>query len=649
MLRTRRSLKIPTGRRSGRARAQQAIRRVSLDASAWFLWRAVQMALDGGVAAFAVLLAYLLRFDFSIPTPHVPRMFGWMLVYAVVRPMLLLLGRHYRATWRHFHLKDAMQLAALSITFTLVMGIARVVLVNGLGRMAPIPYSVLVLEFGIFVTFASCVRMSRRLIYEGGRQGFTPQLRTIVVGNDQGFSSALKHVRSFSDITVVGLLSEESRLVGYSISGYFVLGTPADLPRILTASAVDLVIIAGAVQRCVTDVVTICADYGAQVRILPSARDLVSDQVHVNRRVTIDEIAATGDEQAPEAAHEDVRWAFRDRTVLVTGAGGSIGSEICRQAVRLPIRELILLDQDENSIFELMNQLPSSVIRVVPRVGDICDRETMREIFGKYRPNIVLHAAAYKHVPVMECNPAEAVLNNVLGTRALIEQAVAGNCERFVMISTDKAVRPSSVMGATKRAAELLVQHQASRNLSQGTQFACVRFGNVMGSRGSVLPIFLKQIAEGGPVTITHEEMTRYFMTIPQAVQLVMQAATLASTGDIFMLDMGDPVKIVDLAKKLIRMTGLRPGEDIPIKIVGARPGEKLHEQLWREDSTVNPTTFPFVHRVMTIPELSDFPELLDQLIAAALSRAEDERICEMFKRLPLDYQSVDVREEVAS
>ena len=640
-------------RRLSSRRTHELIRRVSLSAPNWFLWRTVQMVLDGSVAAFSVLLAYLLRFDFSIPVGRVPRMGAWMLTYAVAMPLLLLVGKNYRATWRHFHLADVMQLTLLSGGFTVVAVIARQVLVSGMGRHAPIPLSVLLLEFLLFVVCASCMRLARRLIYEGARPGFTAQLRTLVVGNDNIFSSALKHVRSFSDICIVGLVSEEQGLVGYTISGHPVLGTPEDLPRILAANQVGLVIIAGARQQCVSDVVATCSDYGAQVRILPSAGDLISDEVHVNRRVTVEQIAPrrNGGQNGhdPSAPHADVQWAFRNRTVLVTGAGGSIGSEICRQVVRLPIREIVLLDQDENSIFELMNQLPSAVIKVVPRVGDICDRETVREIFEKHRPNIVLHAAAYKHVPVMECNPAAAVLNNVLGTRELVDQALASNCERFVMISTDKAVRPSSVMGATKRVSELLVQHRAARGMGDGTQFACVRFGNVMGSRGSVLPIFMRQIAAGEPITITHEEMTRYFMTIPEAVKLVLQAATLASTGDIYMLDMGDPVKIVDLAKKLIQMTGLRPGEDIPIKIVGTRPGEKLHEQLWREDSTVQATSFEYVHRVVAFPALSDFPEMLDELVSVAKRRDADAKIRELFSRMPLDYEETAATEVLAS
>jgi FlaA1/EpsC-like NDP-sugar epimerase len=240
----------------------------------------------------------------------------------------------------------------------------------------------------------------------------------------------------------------------------------------------------------------------------------------------------------------------------------------------------------------------------------------------------------------MESNCCEAVLNNILGTRQLVEAAIEFGCERFVMISTDKAVRPSSVMGATKRVAELLVQQRAVENLHHHTSFACVRFGNVLGSRGSVVPIFLRQIAAGGPVTITHEEMTRYFMTIPQAVQLVLQAASLASSGDVYMLDMGDPVKIIDLAKELIHLSGLRPGKDIEIKVVGVRPGEKLHEQLWLEDAKVTPTEFPYVLRVMARPVPAGFRRELEHLESLAMARSSNKTVREFLYELPINYRT---------
>jgi FlaA1/EpsC-like NDP-sugar epimerase len=330
--------------------------------------------------------------------------------------------------------------------------------------------------------------------------------------------------------------------------------------------------------------------------------------------------------------------AFRDRAVLITGAGGSIGSELSRQVAQLPVRSVILMDQDENSIFEIRNELASkSEVKLVPLVGDICDRVQLQRLFAKYRPNIVLHAAAYKHVPVMEENRCEAIRNNVIGTKEVAEAAMQFQAERFLLISTDKAVRPASIMGATKRVAELAVQALASNG--HLTRSACVRFGNVLGSRGSVVPIFLRQIESGGPVTITDEHMTRYFMTIPDAVRLVLQASTLGSHGDIFMLDMGDPVKITSLARRLIEASGLRPGIDIEIKRTGMRPGEKLHEQLWSDDATVRPTEFSEVFRVLAQAPPNTFQAQLDELIEVANGR-DDNMVLEVLRRMPIEFKS---------
>ena len=279
----------------------------------------------------------------------------------------------------------------------------------------------------------------------------------------------------------------------------------------------------------------------------------------------------------------------------------------------------------------------ASPSEIVPIVGDIRDWDQMQDIFERHRPQVVLHAAAFKHVPIMEQNPCEAVLNNVMGTRYVAELAIAFKADRFLMISTDKAVRPTSVMGATKRVAELLVRSLATSINGPTPQIACVRFGNVVGSRGSVVPIFLRQIAAGGPVTITHEEMTRYFMTIPEAVQLVMQASTLESNGTVYTLDIGDPLRITHLANKLIEMSGLRPNKDIKIQFVGARPGEKLHEQFWYEDSQVTPTLFPRVLAVNGHPVLG-LEEKLNDLEQSALAR-QDDSVLQLLRDMPIDFR----------
>jgi FlaA1/EpsC-like NDP-sugar epimerase len=430
--------------------------------------------------------------------------------------------------------------------------------------------------------------------------------------------------------------------VGLHIVGIPVMGTPSALRNLLAPQNVKLVILSGADLDCAHEVIHCATDLDIQVRILPSVGDLMGGRVQVSRTLRLDQVLRSREEEN-SPTHPAVVECFIDQTVLVTGAGGSIGSEIARQVSDLGIARLIVLDHDENSIFELMNQLGSQNLKqMIPIVGNIRDRDMIRRTFEQYRPDIVLHAAAYKHVPVMEGNCCEAVLNNVCGTRELVDAAIDSACARLIMISTDKAVLPSSVMGATKRIAEMLVQQRAREGMwrSKQTHFACVRFGNVLGSRGSIVPIFLRQIAAGGPVTITHEEMTRYFMTIPQAVKLVLQATTLASCGDIYMLDMGDPVKIIDFAKEIIQMSGLIPGKDIEIKMVGIRPGEKLHEQLWKEDALVTTTRFPRVRQVKATPVPTNFSHQLEELENMARVRSSNARICSLLQKLPIEYQA---------
>jgi FlaA1/EpsC-like NDP-sugar epimerase len=429
------------------------------------------------------------------------------------------------------------------------------------------------------------------------------------------------------------------KLHGTRISGFEVLDGPMALSRQLASGEIDLVLIADADPDSIGNMIEAAMHFGVEVRLLPSAANIISGDVRVSTTPR-PELAIEHSVTFTHDNHPAVGETFSGRSVLITGAGGSIGSELSRQVSRLPVARVLLLDQDENAIFYIHGELSqNSKTEVIPLVADIRDHDRIRSVFAKYRPQVVLHAAAYKHVPMMEDNCTEAVLNNVIGTRTVAEAAVEFAAERFLMISTDKAVNPSSMMGATKRVAELLVQHLAGRQKGNATstRCTCVRFGNVVGSSGSVAPTFLRQIASGGPVTITDAEMTRYFMTIPEAVQLVLQAATLGSNGEIYVLDMGDPIKITTLARRLIELSGLRPGEDIEIRFVGVRPGEKLHERLWGESTGVTPTSFSRVLGVQAAPPPEDFESYLQSLEAAALT-CDDELVRKAMKEMPVNY-----------
>ncbi len=377
-----------------------------------------------------------------------------------------------------------------------------------------------------------------------------------------------------------------------------VVGTLTDLAQVLDTYQVDEVVIAiptapGRVVRLVADV---CRLKSVPFRTMPGIYELLGGKVSVSRLREVDITDLLRRE--PARIQEDrIGKELGGRSILVTGAGGSIGRELCRQIARWGPSELILLGHGENSIFEALIELresfPSLAIR--PVIADVRDLPRLQAIFSRYHPQVVFHAAAHKHVPLMEVNIEDAVTNNILGTRNLVETALAWDVERLVMISTDKAIRPANVMGATKRMAEMIVLNAAGRS---GRPYCVVRFGNVLGSRGSVVPLFKRQIARGGPVTVTHPDMKRYFMTIPEAVHLVLQAASMGEDGETFVLNMGQQIRILDLAEDLIRLSGLEPGKDIEIVFSGVRSGEKLSEDLWENDTCFRPTSHPEIFRV---------------------------------------------------
>ena len=381
------------------------------------------------------------------------------------------------------------------------------------------------------------------------------------------------------------------------IYGVRILGAIKDIERIVDTMGITKVVIAmpSLPIKKLNEVYDVARKTGAECVILPNIDDVMSGNLHVQqlRNVEIEDLLGREPVQLDQTMIEK---QLRGKKILVTGAGGSIGSEICRQVAKFKPKEIIILGHGENSIYQLNMELVgkySQHFTITPVIADVQDRKRIFEVMDKYKPDVVYHAAAHKHVPLMEINPREAVKNNILGTRNVAEAASHARVKSFVMVSTDKAVNPPNIMGATKRLCEMIVQDMATR--SEYTKFVAVRFGNVLGSRGSVIPLFKKQIAEGGPITVTHPDIVRYFMTIPEAAQLVIQAGSLARGGEIFVLDMGQPVKIVDLAKNLIRLSGYNEG-DIEIKFTGLRPGEKMYEELLNEGEVNPKQVFPKIH-----------------------------------------------------
>jgi FlaA1/EpsC-like NDP-sugar epimerase len=601
-----------------------------------FYRREGQFAIDLIAAAMSIMIAYRLRFDTGIPHSYREGMWILAMTFPVARLASILLARGYEIIWRYFSFRDAQLIALASIPPSLILLALRLLPISD--RLRP-PIGVIGIEYFSFLFLAGAARGLRRLTYENARRK-EGRHAAIVLGPEDALPAALYQIAQHAEIHVVGLLTMATDMKGKLIQGFPVLGAPSNLAAALVQHNASLILVADAGMEELSECMSVASEFGAEIRLLPSASNVMRGDVRIAARPRPELVLAKPHAAATQLP--EVIEAFRDRTVLITGAGGSIGSEISRQVAGFPVRRILLLDHDENSIFEIHQKLRAieKVPELVQIVGDIRNREQMRYIFGTYLPDAVLHAAAFKHVPVMEVNRSQAVLNNIIGTRELANLSLEFEVDRFLMISTDKAVRPSSIMGATKRVAEILIQNRAGETHCK-TKFACVRFGNVVGSRGSVIPIFLRQIAEGGPVTITHELMTRYFMTIPEAVQLVLQAATLATRGELYMLDMGDPVRIMDLARKLVESAGLRPGRDIEIKITGIREGEKLHEQLWLESANVSRTKFDRVYRVLASAPPPDLTTKVNDLEEIALRGADDDVLAAL-KDLPIEWRGTE-------
>ena len=580
------------------------------------LTRKSQFALDTAVLMSAFVLAYLLRFDFVIPEQEKQRMLYQLPFVLLFQLFLMWLSGIYAFVWRYVGMAEVKAFMAAALWSALTLLALRIWLPEQL-QPARIPLSIAVIDTLIAFGGVLALRVLRRALYERGtkRQNAKGQLQrrlvkkpVLLIGAGRAGVMIAREIRLRGDIDleVRGFIDDDRNKMGSVIQGVKVLGTAEDIPRLVTELDIDHVVIsfAEASRRDFRRILDICERVRVRVRTVPGMYELLQGNVKVSRIRDVQIEDLLGREQV-QLDEESMRNFLTGKTVMVTGAGGSIGSELVKQVARFKPACLLLVERAEFALFAIEHEMRSdeeSQVPVIPLVADIGDKTRMHTIFQTYSPQVILHAAAHKHVPMMESNPCEAVKNNVIGTRMLGEMASDFGVEAFVLISTDKAVRPSSVMGASKRVAELVIQDLNQRS---DTRFLAVRFGNVIGSAGSVIPIFRDQIRSGGPVTVTHPEMVRYFMTIPEAAQLVLQAGALGSGGEIFVLDMGDPVRILDLAKETITLSGLRPFEDINIVFTGVRPGEKLYEELQTSDERVEKTRHPkiFIGRIAAYPE----------------------------------------------
>ncbi len=573
--------------------------------------RIAQFAADALLAAAAFYLAFQLRFldtPDGIPSRYIDMLVGSIAFIAIGKAALFgALGLHQK-WWRYFGLRDlwvivraaALASAAMVVIFTVAKPFDD-----------DLPRSVVVLDFMLTLLFVGGARMAVRLVVE--RPARTVRRRkardVLVIGAGSGGQMVVRELQLNPDLgeNPIGFVDDDPRKQGMRLLGLRVLGTTEKLDRALERFSPDEVIIAipsapGALRA---KVVAACRDRNIRVRTLPTVFELLRGGVQLTRQLREVQVEDVLGREPVVMELARVGAYLNDRIVLVTGAGGSIGAELCRQIARVRPKLLVLLDHAEDNLFEIDREMVQQwhFTAVESVLADCKEPDRMLEVMQRFKPDVVFHAAAYKHVPLMEENPLEAIRNNAIATRVTADTAAVSGAERFVLISTDKAVSPRTVMGASKALAEWIVEAAGHRHAR--TRFISVRFGNVLGSSGSVVPIFRSQIEQGGPVTVTDPEMSRYFMTIPEAVQLVIRAADLgAGVGEVFVLEMGEPVRILDLARNMIKLAGYEPDEEIAIEFVGRRPGEKLHEELFNEDETPQPTAAERILRALRVTPL---------------------------------------------
>ena len=539
-----------------------------------------------------VIVAFIslfIRFDGHIEPQYINQMVDALPLLLISYMLMFLIMHLYTRIWRYAGMREVLAVFVATTIGTALFYSSMFVFGKSL------PRSVYFITW--FLT-TGAVGMGRMLLhyvalhYSSGDDGESGQVNTLIIGAGDAGATIAREIERYHKRSrrVIGYVDDDMFKHNRLMNGFRILGNREDIPALVAKYKVEEIIIAmPSVKRdIIQEIMEICSPLKCKINILPGMYQLLDDEVLVSHLhpVSIEDLLERDEIQLDTSK---VETYLKDKVVLVTGAGGSIGSEICRQIMRIGPKKLLLLGHGENSIY-LINQELKGLYKdgpIIPIIADIRDRQQLDQIFTQYNPQVVFHAAAHKHVPLMEIQPMAAVLNNIYGTRNVAEVAGRHGTERFVMISTDKAVNPTSVMGATKRVAEKVI---ISMNDTYDTKYITVRFGNVLGSRGSVIPLFKKQIEAGGPVTVTDPEMTRYFMTIPEASQLVLQAGAMGKGGEVFLLDMGEPVKIIDLARNMIRLSGLEPDKDIHIKITGLRPGEKKYEELLTSEEGTNRT-----------------------------------------------------------
>jgi FlaA1/EpsC-like NDP-sugar epimerase len=575
------------------------------------------------IVASSFYLAYSVRFDFNVPLSYREQRLHYIGLVILFKLTALIAAGQFRILLTYFGIPDL-----LRVFWAMTVATAILLMVYFLDpHLIRLPRGVLLVDYLLCMTGLCTARLSARLYRERMSPNQVPnnqsaQRIAIVGAGDAGASLASEFLNNpRRGFRPVAFFDDDPKKHRKLVHGIPVVGPPDLIAKIAGEEQITKIVIAmpSAAARRIRDIVQFAHDAALKVETLPSLAEMASGQIRASRIRPVEVQDLLGRE-AVNLDSEAIRGLISERVVLVTGAGGSIGGELCRQIAALNPKRLLMVERSEGNLFVIEQELNEMGLGVagIPLVADISDLERMERIFSCYSPQVIFHAAAHKHVFLMERQPAEAISNNVFGTRRIARLAVKHGVESFILISTDKAVNPTSVMGATKRLAEIQIQAIHSAQRPPKTKFMAVRFGNVLGSSGSVIPIFKRQIANGGPVTVTHPDITRYFMTIPEAVGLVLQSAVLGRGGEIFVLDMGQPIKILDLARQMIILSGFRPGDDIEIKFTGLKPGEKLFEELQHTNEKHQPTEHPKIMRFINESpfneaQISDLEEALHE------------------------------------
>ena len=614
--------------------------------------------LDAALITLSLCAAHLFRFEFDIPAAFQARMMMMIPVVIITKLTVFHFFDLYRGMWRYTSINDLFNIIKASATSSLLLitGILLMTQFKGFSR------SVFLMDASFTILLVGGFRLLIRFFFEriGGGQTnlrFTDLLKQLaqrdklkrkhllIIGGGDCGEKLYREIRSNEDLgyRIIGFLDDHPNKWGMKIHGSPVLGPIDKIASVCREHLVSEVIIAipSADSRQMRRIVKLCADSGVAFKTVPSYSELINGSVSIKeiRDVAYRDLLGR---EVVQLAEDRIRAYLTGDDIMVTGAGGSIGAELCRQVARFKPRRIVLFERAESPLFDIESELQrrDPRIEVIPVLGDVCDTHLLGDTMRKYRPRTIFHAAAYKHVPMLESQPWKAIDNNILGTHCLIEAAIDHAVDRFVFVSTDKAVRPVNVMGASKRVSERLLTCHATSHAST-TKFMIVRFGNVVGSVGSVVPLFQKQIAAGGPVTVTHPEATRFFMTIPEACQLILQAGAMGQGGEIFFLDMGTAVRIDDMARDLIKLSGFEPEADIPIEYIGLRPGEKLHEELITEDENLMSTAHEKIQVLKSQAcDLEGLRQAIDELVEISQLREASPIRLKLMEIVP-DYKPV--------